>query len=211
MSFPSCFVLILFLLLCPFLFPVFTYFIFSSASVLALPCAMRCAIKYFSTVWMAWLHLQAWAVTPEMLCIVQAQLIAQSIGQAFQVAYAEFLRANGIDDPNLLKDVDYQEVLNQQQIFGEELSLFSSNEKQKEVGGRFVARLTFLLRRCFEFSVHLCFQTQRTHSIAFEGMEITLNLVDLSLPVECWLQTTHFHLQLSSLSALFYAATSVFV
>ena len=48
------------------------------------------------------------------------------------MAYAEFLRANGIDDPNLLKDVDYQEVLNQQQIFGEELSLFSSNEKQKE-------------------------------------------------------------------------------
>jgi len=60
-------------------------------------------------------------------------LIAQSIGQAFQVAYAEFLRANGIDDPNLMKDVDYQEVLNQQQIFGEELALFSSNEKQKEV------------------------------------------------------------------------------
>ena len=48
------------------------------------------------------------------------------------MAYAEFLRANGIDDPNLLKDVDYQEVLNQQQIFGEELALFSSSEKQKE-------------------------------------------------------------------------------
>jgi len=31
-----------------------------------------------------------------------------------------------------MKDVDYQEVLNQQQIFGEELALFSSNEKQKE-------------------------------------------------------------------------------
>ena len=31
-----------------------------------------------------------------------------------------------------MKDVDYQEVLNQQQIFGEELSLFSSSEKQKE-------------------------------------------------------------------------------
>ena len=62
-------------------------------------------------------------------------MIAQSIGQAFQVAYAEFLRANGIDDPNLLKDVDYQEVLNQQQIFGEELALFSSSDKQKEVSG----------------------------------------------------------------------------
>jgi len=74
-----------------------------------------------------WLNIERWVY------VLQAQLIAQSIGQAFQVAYAEFLRANGIDDPNLIKDVDYQEVLNQQQIFGEELSLFSSNEKQKEV------------------------------------------------------------------------------
>jgi len=71
----------------------------------------------------------------------QAQLIAQSIGQAFQVAYAEFLKANGIEDPGLLKDVDYQEVLNQQQIFGEELNLFSKKEMQKEVSNN-----TFLCR-----------------------------------------------------------------
>ena len=49
------------------------------------------------------------------------------------MAYAEFLKANGIEDPGLLKDVDYQEVLNQQQVFGEELNLFSKKELQKEV------------------------------------------------------------------------------
>ncbi|ELU02867.1 hypothetical protein CAPTEDRAFT_180422 [Capitella teleta] len=63
----------------------------------------------------------------------EAQLIAQSIGQAFQVAYMEFLKANGIEDPGLMKEVDYQEVLNQQEIFGEELYLFSNKEMQKEV------------------------------------------------------------------------------
>ena len=35
--------------------------------------------------------------------ITQAQLIAQSISQAFQVAYVEFLKANGINDPDLIK------------------------------------------------------------------------------------------------------------
>lgn len=63
----------------------------------------------------------------------QAQLIAQSIGQAFQVAYMEFLKANGIEDPSLMKEIDYQEVLNQQEIYGEELNLFSNKERQKEV------------------------------------------------------------------------------
>lgn len=45
----------------------------------------------------------------------------------------EFLKANGIEDPGLMKEVDYQEVLNQQEIFGEELYLFSNKEMQKEV------------------------------------------------------------------------------
>lgn len=65
--------------------------------------------------------------------VFQAQLIAQSIGQAFQVAYMEFLKANGIEDPSLMKEIDYQEVLNQQEIYGEELNLFSNKERQKEV------------------------------------------------------------------------------
>lgn len=63
----------------------------------------------------------------------EAQLIAQSISQAFQVAYIEFLKANGINDPDLMKEMDYQDVLSQQEIFGEELFLFSNKDMQKEV------------------------------------------------------------------------------
>lgn len=75
--------------------------------------------------------------SPKMICHVfeseEAQYIAQSIGQAFQVAYMEFLKANGIKDSSFLKEMDYQEVLNSQEIFGDELEMFSKREKQKEV------------------------------------------------------------------------------
>ncbi len=65
--------------------------------------------------------------------ILKAQSIAHSIGQAFQVAYVEFLKANGIDDPSFTRDIDYQEVLNQQEVGSEELDRFSKKECQKEV------------------------------------------------------------------------------
>ena len=65
--------------------------------------------------------------------LLQAQFIAQSIGQAFQVAYVEFLKANGIEDHSFVKEMDYQEVLNSQEIFGNELALFAKKELQKEV------------------------------------------------------------------------------
>uniref|UniRef100_A0A0N5AX52 Protein lin-10 n=1 Tax=Syphacia muris TaxID=451379 RepID=A0A0N5AX52_9BILA len=75
--------------------------------------------------------------TPKVICHVfeseEASFIAQSIGQAFQVAYVEFLRANGIDDPSYLREIDYQEVLNSQELLGEELEMFSSKETQKDV------------------------------------------------------------------------------
>jgi len=75
--------------------------------------------------------------TPKMICHVfeseEAQFIAQSIGQAFQVAYMEFLKANGIEDSSFVKEMDYQEVLNSQEIFGNELEMFARKEKQKEV------------------------------------------------------------------------------
>ena len=45
----------------------------------------------------------------------------------------EFLKANGINDPDLIKEMDYQDVLSQQEIFGEELFLFSNKDMQKEV------------------------------------------------------------------------------
>lgn len=45
----------------------------------------------------------------------------------------EFLKANGIEDSSFVKEMDYQEVLNSQEIFGNELEMFSRKEKQKEV------------------------------------------------------------------------------
>ena len=67
--------------------------------------------------------------------VAQAQLIAQSIGQAFQVAYTEFLRANGIKNAGYVQEMDYQDVLNQQEIYGEELELFSNKTLHKDVSG----------------------------------------------------------------------------
>lgn len=67
------------------------------------------------------------------LFLLQAQFIAQSIGQAFQVAYMEFLKANGIEDQSFVREMDYQEVLNSQEIFGDELQMFAKKELQKEV------------------------------------------------------------------------------
>lgn len=73
----------------------------------------------------------------KMICHVfesdEAQIVAQSIGQAFQVAYMEYLKANGIEDMSIMKDLDYQEVLNQQEIMGNELLMFAKKECQKEV------------------------------------------------------------------------------
>uniref|UniRef100_A0A1I8F4A4 Protein lin-10 n=1 Tax=Macrostomum lignano TaxID=282301 RepID=A0A1I8F4A4_9PLAT len=65
----------------------------------------------------------------------EAGLVAQSIGQAFQSAYLEFLRANGVDRPHRreLREAAYQDVLEAQDLLGEELALFSRPETQKEV------------------------------------------------------------------------------
>ncbi|KRY70305.1 Protein lin-10 [Trichinella pseudospiralis] len=74
---------------------------------------------------------------PKMICHVfeseEAQFIAQSIGQAFQVAYMEFLRSRGIDDPTYIKELDYQQVLNSQEIYCDELEMFSNRETQKDI------------------------------------------------------------------------------
>lgn len=90
-----------------------------------------------------------------VLFVFQAQLIAQSIGQAFQVAYMEFLKANGIDDPGLIKEMDYQDVLAQQEIFGEELQLFTNKELHKEVS------LKHLLDIWENFSFNFCLKEKK--------------------------------------------------
>ncbi|KAK2867421.1 hypothetical protein Q8A67_025538 [Cirrhinus molitorella] len=71
-----------------------------------------------------------------MMCYVfeseDAQLIAQSIGQAFSMAYQEFLRANGIN-PKDLSQKDYSDILNTQEMYNDDLIHFSNSENCKEL------------------------------------------------------------------------------
>ena len=66
------------------------------------------------------------------MCEPQAQLIAKSIGQAFNVAYQEFLKKNGLSEENI-EDAEYSGVLEAQKILGEDLSLLADESKAKEV------------------------------------------------------------------------------
>ncbi|KAJ8347141.1 hypothetical protein SKAU_G00285420 [Synaphobranchus kaupii] len=71
-----------------------------------------------------------------MICHVfeseDAQLIAQSIGQAFSVAYQEFLRANGIN-PEDLSQREYSDLLSTQDMYNDDLIHFSKSENCKDV------------------------------------------------------------------------------
>ncbi|XP_076875249.1 amyloid-beta A4 precursor protein-binding family A member 1 isoform X3 [Brachyhypopomus gauderio] len=71
-----------------------------------------------------------------MVCHVfeseDAQLIAQSIGQAFSVAYQEFLRANGID-PDDLSQREYSDLLSTQDMYNDDLIHFSRSENCRDV------------------------------------------------------------------------------
>lgn len=91
---------------------------------------------------------RVWTVTPcaecarmqvlDVSCIsfivslCQAQLIAQSIGQAFSVAYQEFLKANGID-PEDLSQREYSDLLNTQDMYNDDLIHFSKSENCRDV------------------------------------------------------------------------------
>ncbi|NXV24195.1 APBA1 protein, partial [Cepphus grylle] len=72
----------------------------------------------------------------KMICHVfeseDAQLIAQSIGQAFSVAYQEFLRANGIN-PEDLSQKEYSDLFNIQDMYNDDLIHFSKSENCEDV------------------------------------------------------------------------------
>ncbi|XP_054997273.1 amyloid-beta A4 precursor protein-binding family A member 2 [Sorex araneus] len=72
----------------------------------------------------------------KMVCHVfeseDAQLIAQSIGQAFSVAYQEFLRANGIN-PEDLSQKEYSDVISTQDMYNDDLVHFSNSDNCKEL------------------------------------------------------------------------------
>uniref|UniRef100_A0A672NH60 Amyloid beta protein binding family A member 2 n=1 Tax=Sinocyclocheilus grahami TaxID=75366 RepID=A0A672NH60_SINGR len=72
----------------------------------------------------------------KMICHVfeseDAQLIAQSIGQAFSVAYQEFLRSNGIN-PEDLSQKEYSDIINTQEMYNDDLIHFSNSDNCKEL------------------------------------------------------------------------------
>ncbi|XP_078286163.1 amyloid-beta A4 precursor protein-binding family A member 2-like isoform X2 [Rhinoraja longicauda] len=72
----------------------------------------------------------------KMVCHVfeseDAQLIAQSIGQAFSVAYQEFLRANGIN-PEDLSQKEYSDIINTQEMYNDDLVHYSNSANCKEL------------------------------------------------------------------------------
>ncbi|XP_030323138.1 amyloid-beta A4 precursor protein-binding family A member 1 isoform X3 [Calypte anna] len=86
----------------------------------------------------------------KMICHVfeseDAQLIAQSIGQAFSVAYQEFLRANGIN-PEDLSQKEYSDLLNTQDMYNDDLIHFSKSENCKD-GLKNQARVKLNIVRC---------------------------------------------------------------
>ncbi|KAA3681807.1 uncharacterized protein DEA37_0004646 [Paragonimus westermani] len=63
----------------------------------------------------------------------EARLISQSVGHAFQLAYLDFLRANGVEDLSSVDQLNYEEVLNQQEIFCDELTMFSDKDRHKQI------------------------------------------------------------------------------
>ncbi len=85
----------------------------------------------------------------------------------------EFLRANGIDDPRALQSFDYEEVLNSQEILGEELEMFANKESQKDVkiilkSGRLVSQTEAFGTACKLRNVgqHYFGQWPRSHILA---------------------------------------------
>ncbi|THD22784.1 Amyloid beta A4 protein-binding family A member 2 [Fasciola hepatica] len=63
----------------------------------------------------------------------EARMIAQAVGHAFQLAYLDFLRKSGVEDLGSVKHLNYEEVLNQQEIFCDELTMFSDKDRHKQI------------------------------------------------------------------------------
>ncbi|KAM4629422.1 amyloid-beta A4 precursor protein-binding family A member 3 isoform 1-T2 [Polymixia lowei] len=71
-----------------------------------------------------------------MICHVfsseDAQIIAQAIGQAFAVAYQQFLQANGIK-PSQLRPGEYSDYLGTQELYNGDLVHFSDSQNLRDV------------------------------------------------------------------------------
>ena len=63
---------------------------------------------------------------------IDAHVIAQAIGQAFNVAYQQFLTANGIEPQTLTRD-DYNQLLDMQEMYHDDLVHYSKRENVKDL------------------------------------------------------------------------------
>eukprot|EP00794_Sanderia_malayensis_P009773 gene9774-10772_t len=62
----------------------------------------------------------------------EAQTISKAIGQAFNMAYRQFLKSNGISHDNV-EEAEYCHVLESQKIVGQDLDLLTDQNKSRDV------------------------------------------------------------------------------
>lgn len=68
---------------------------------------------------------------------MQAQIIAQAIGQAFGVAYQQFLQASGIKASDL-RPGEYSDYLESQELYNGDLAHFSDSQNLRDVSSRVI-------------------------------------------------------------------------
>ena len=85
------------------------------------------------------------------------------------------MKANGIDDPSFTSDIDYQEVLDQQEIGSEELDRFSRKECQKEV---IIESLSFSISLSSLLEGHCDQRKERTVGHCHCGKRLGLDATD---------------------------------
>ena len=73
---------------------------------------------------------------PKMICHVfeseEAPFIAQTVGQAFQISYQNFLKVKGVRD-KLTKNLDYEKCFESKQVIGSKLETLTKLNCQKQV------------------------------------------------------------------------------
>ncbi len=68
----------------------------------------------------------------QQLFLFKAQLVSKAIGQAFNMAYRQFLRSNGISHDNV-EEAEYCHVLESQKIVGQDLDLLTDRSNSRDV------------------------------------------------------------------------------
>lgn len=72
---------------------------------------------------------------------MQAQVIAQAIGQAFGVAYQQFLQASGIKASDL-RPGEYSDYLESQELYNGDLAHFSDSQNIRDVSRLILAHMS---------------------------------------------------------------------